>query len=111
MILLTAADKAKLLKQGEIQSSKKNKPVVKLFTPWGRATWLISEIDPLDETMLFGLCDLGMGEPELGWVSLEEIQSVKGPFGLKIERDRSFTPNKTLSEYASEARNEGRIVA
>ncbi len=110
MILFTAADKAKLLKQGAVQSSDV-KPVVKLFTPWGRATWLISEIDPEDNDQLFGLCDLGMGEPELGWVSLREIQSIRGPFSLKIERDRSFTPNKTISEYASEARLEGRIVA
>lgn len=111
MILFTAADKKKLLKQGAIQSSNINKPIVKLFTPWGRATWLISEIDPQDETMLFGLCDLGMGEPELGWVSLKEIQSSKGPFGLKVERDRSFTPNKTLAEYADVARCAGKIVA
>ena len=112
MILFTAADKKKLLKQGAaIQSSNINKPVVKLFTPWGRSTWLISEIDPQDETMLYGLCDHGMGAPELGWVSLREIQSVKGPFGLKIERDRSFTPNKTLAEYADIARWAGQIVA
>jgi len=110
MMLFTAADRAKLLKQGAAQS-KDNKPVVKLFTPWGNATWLISEIDPQDPDQLFGLCDLGMGCPELGWLSLSEIQSVKGPFGLKIERDLHWSAKKTLVEYADEAREAGRIKA
>lgn len=36
-------------------------PVVKLFTPDGGATWLLSETDPDDPDICFGLCDLGMG--------------------------------------------------
>ena len=86
------------------------KPVVKLFNPCGAATWLLTELDDDGDT-LFGLCDLGMGSPELGSVSLSELSSVKGPLGLGIERDRWFTPDKTLSEYADEARRSGRIVA
>ena len=60
-------------------------PVVKLFTPdAGRrtpdagATWLLTEIDPDDHDHAFGLCDLGMGMPELGWVSLQELATVRG---------------------------------
>lgn len=87
-----------------------HKPVLKLFNPWGSATWLITEMLPDGDT-LFGLCDLGMGEPELGYVSLAEIQSVRGPLGLGIERDIYFKADKTLSEYADEARKVGRIVA
>ena len=41
--------------------------VVKLFTPDGSATWFISEMDPDDPDHLFGLCDLGLGSPELGY--------------------------------------------
>ena len=44
------------------------KPVVKLFTPDAQCTWLLTELDP-DGGLAFGLCDLGMGEPELGYVS------------------------------------------
>jgi hypothetical protein len=73
-------------------------PVVKLFCPWGGATWLLSELDPDDTDIAFGLCDLGMGFPELGNVRLSEIQSVSGPGGLRIERDRHFTPKMTLDE-------------
>lgn len=36
-------------------------PVVKLFTPDGGATWLLTELDPDDPDIAFGLCDLGMG--------------------------------------------------
>ena len=46
------------------------RPVVKLFTPDGAATWLLTEIDPAYQDIVFGLCDLGMGCPELGSVSL-----------------------------------------
>ncbi|MBO9443919.1 DUF2958 domain-containing protein [Phaeobacter italicus] len=31
-------------------------PVVKLFTPDGGATWLLSETDPEDADIAFGLC-------------------------------------------------------
>ena len=85
-----------------------DKPYLKLFSPTGSATWLITEI--VDEDTLFGLCDLGMGFPELGYVSLQELESVELPFGLKIERDMYFTPDKTLKEYASVAREHSRIV-
>ena len=66
--------------------------VVKLFTPDGPATWLISEMDPDDPDRLFGLCDLGLGSPELGYVSLAELTTLRGPLGLPVERDEHFIP-------------------
>lgn len=86
-------------------------PVVKLFTPDAGATWLLSEIDPEDEDRAFGLCDLGLGCPELGYVSLEELASVRERLGLPVERDLHFQGDKRLSAYAREARLAGRIVA
>ena len=53
-------------------------PVVKLFTPDAGATWLLTEIDPDDHDHAFGLCDLGLGMPEIGWVSLGELATVRG---------------------------------
>src|SRR6202051_2856997 len=50
------------------------KPVVKLFTPDAQCTWLLPELDP-DHELAFGLCDLGMGEPEIGYVSLTELRN------------------------------------
>jgi Protein of unknown function (DUF2958) len=86
-------------------------PVVKLFTPDARATWLLTEVDLDDEDRCFGLCDLGLGYPELGYVSLRELQSVRGGLGLSVERDLHFVATKPLSAYAKEARLAERIVA
>lgn len=66
-------------------------PVVKLFTPDAGATWLLTEIDPDDEDHAFGLCDLGLGFPELGYVSLAELTIVRGRLGLLVELDLHFT--------------------
>jgi hypothetical protein len=86
-------------------------PVVKLFTPDAGATWLLTEIDPENPDIAFGLCDLGFGSPELGLVSLTELSDVRGRLGLPIERDRHFEATQTLSAYAETARKAGRIVA
>lgn len=86
-------------------------PVVKLFTPDGAATWLLSELDPDDTDIAFGLCNLGFGTPELGCVRISELKSVRGRLGLAVERDRSFRADKTLSEYADQARLTGHLSA
>jgi len=85
-------------------------PVVKLFNPVGAGTWLISESDTQDPDILFGLCDLGVGCPELGSVRASELSSYRGPLGLGIERDRHFCPEHALSWYADQARDKGHIT-
>ena len=107
--LLTVADRVELLVNG-LNSGVDHQPVVKLFTPDGLATWLITESDPDDPDRLFGLCDLGFGAPELGYVSLEEILTVRGHLGLSVERDAHFAASKPLSAYAEDAHRRGRIV-
>lgn len=84
-------------------------PVVKLFDPCGAATWLISAIEPDDEDILFGLCDLGLGFPELGSVRLSELESVRGRLGLGIERDLYFEGKYPLLVYA-EAASAGEVI-
>ena len=86
-------------------------PVVKLFTPDAGATWLLTEIDPDDDDHAFGLCDLGLGFPELGYVSLAELATLRGRLGLPVERDLHFKADKAIGAYAREARMSGRIVA
>ena len=118
MTLITKALTERLLANGRAQRAaiKKGdealdfKPVVKLFTPDAQCTWLLTELDP-DGGLAFGLCDLGVGEPELGYVSLVELQSARGRLGLGIERDLHFEADKTISAYADEARIQRRIVA
>lgn len=84
-------------------------PVLKIFNPTGAATWLFVDMDEDGDT-LFGLSDLGMGEPELGYASLMEMQRVRVRFGLALERDIHFTTDKPLSAWTAAARRERRIV-
>ena len=86
-----------------------NKPYLKLFNPLGNARWLITEYYP-ETGILYGLCDLGFGSPEIGSVSIEELEETHVGLGLGIERDILWSPEKTLTEYANEAREAGRIV-
>ncbi len=79
----------------EDKKPEETKVPLKLFNPVGRGTWYITEYSP-EEDMGFGWCDLG--EPELGYVSLAELRSVKLRFGLTIERDAHWDPNTTLAQ-------------
>ncbi|MCT6839326.1 MAG: DUF2958 domain-containing protein [Bifidobacteriales bacterium] len=114
-MLLTAALKEKLLRNGLLSSSglrSDHAPVVKIFSPEGAATWLLTEIDPLNPDVAFGLCDLGHGCPELGYVSIAELSAARTPrLRLLLERDKLFTATKSISAYAAEARAAGRIKA
>jgi hypothetical protein len=112
--IITAEQRAQMLANGARSAAGEDIdpfPIVKLFTPDASATWLLTELDPEDPDIAFGLCDLGMGFPELGSVSLSEITSVRGPFGLPIERDLHFKADRPLSRYADDARRAGGIRA
>ena len=113
MQLLTDEIRATLLVNGKRTEAGEEidpLPVVKLFNPTGAATWLLTELDPTEPDRAFGLCDLGFGEPELGYVSISEIESVRGSLGLPMERDLFFRPDKPLSHYTEIAQRERRIV-
>ncbi len=117
--LLPPDIKARLLENGRCNAERIAKdgntidfhPVVKLFTPDAGCTWLLTEIDPENNDLAFGLCDLGMGCPEIGSVSLAEIAALRGKLGLPVERDLHFEATKSLAAYADEARLLGRIKA
>lgn len=85
---------------------------IKFFCPWSSWTWWASEAEASfgdgtacdlkdigdrqpEDIIFFGLVD-GL-EQELGYFSLNELESVTGPGGLKIERDMYFKPC-TLAE-------------
>jgi len=86
-------------------------PVVKLFTPDGGATWLLSEIEPDDPDIAFGLCDLGLGFPELGSVRISVLLAHRGRLGLPIERDLHFKADASISTYAHRAQVAGGTIA
>lgn len=111
MKLFTKQQEQKLLENGSPeQSGLDHIPVVKLFLPGSGCTWLLTELDPECPDIAFGLCDLGMGFPELGNVSLSEITSVKNKFGLSVERDLYFEAKYPISVYARAARVYSSIV-
>jgi len=65
--------------------------IVKFFDPTSNWTWYATEYSPEDKTF-FGY--VSGFDNEMGYFSLEELQSVKGRFGLGIERDLHFTDKK-----------------
>ena len=112
--LIPAAQRAELLVNGARSARGEDidpPPVVKLFTPDAGATWLLTKLDPAGPDRAFGLCDLGLGCPELGWVSLAELATVRGRLGLPVERDLAFVPDRPLSAYAEAAQSKGLITA
>lgn len=106
MQLITDDIRARLLANGARTAAGEDldpPPLVKLFTPDAGATWLLTELDPEEPDIAFGLCDHGVGCPELGTVRLSEIAEVRGAIGLPVERDLFFEANRTLSRYTADA--------
>lgn len=113
MILITEDDRETLVRNGEAAAHGDGFdpiPVVKIFVPDGPATWLLSELDPSDPDVAFGLADLGQGAPELGKILISEISKIRGSAGLPPERDRFFRADAPLSVYASAAMAAGAII-
>ena len=112
MMLLTKSIRSSLIENNKLQIEHEGEldlyPVVKLFGGSG-CTWLLTT---LDGDIAFGLCDLGLGCPELGYVSMTEIETQKfPPFGLPAERDMHWEADAPLSAYYKTARDHSRIVA
>lgn len=60
--------------------------------------------DPSDPDYLWGVVDLGYG-PEMGSISLSELKSVRGSFGLGLERDMYFDDKITVKELYEKLNN------
>jgi hypothetical protein len=93
MQLLTEDLKARLpplyAQEGEAE------PIVhaKFFMPGTRWTWWILEGEPRDDDFLFFGFVQGL-ENEFGYCCLSELESVRNPLGLSVERDLTFTPGR-----------------
>jgi hypothetical protein len=105
MDLLNDELRNKLLENGHPDNRDKDHfPVVKFFMEDAQARWLLTELDPDDQDIAFGLCDLGLGFPELGYVLLTELASIGGKLGLPVIRDKQFEAKYPISVYARAAR-------
>ena len=94
MMLLTQKIKKRLPKLYETENVPLEEKLVhaKLFTPDSNWTWFIIEGEEQEDGdfLLFAwVCGL---EREFGYVSLRELESVRGPLGLPVERDIFFKP-------------------
>lgn len=74
---------------------------VKFFSPDSGWTWYAIEFD--GEDIFFGYVE-GL-EKEFGYFSLKELEGIRGPWGLRIERDLYFRPTPIR-----EIREEGEAV-
>lgn len=93
MKLLTKEILKKLPAIGTTEKQADPLAQVKFFNPMGAGTWYATEFDGKD--LFFGKAIIH--ESELGYFSLSELQTLRLPLGMKIERDLYFDP-KPLSE-------------
>tara|TARA_R110002020_G_scaffold182696_3_gene378376 strand:- start:1352 stop:1708 length:357 start_codon:yes stop_codon:yes gene_type:complete len=91
--LLTKEIIAKLEKRGTgNENYKDDDPIItKFFNPTGAGTWYVMEGEqqPDGDWLFFGYVDLL--STEWGYFSLNELESVRLPLGLGIERDINFS--------------------
>ncbi len=88
-----------------------HEPVVKLYSKYGKPIWLLSELDPKNG-IAFGICDLGQGKPEYGYVSIPHLESIKHA-KLRvpmIEIDQNFQGKYPLAVYMKAALTNMRIT-
>ena len=102
VILVTKELENKFAKVGSQQELADPIVIAKFFNPMGRGYWFATEYDPT-ERMFYGYVSLfGDYNDEWGPFSLDELESVELPLGMKIERDRHFsaTPSsEIIAEY------------
>ncbi|MBI1307073.1 MAG: DUF2958 domain-containing protein [Bacteroidetes bacterium] len=111
MKLITEELKEQFKQWGDQSQIKDPMILAKFFDPCGSATWWISQYDP-QTNIAYGYVT-GLVCDEWGSVSIEELEAIKRPFGLRIERDLYFTPgsiSKVCPGYHKEQSTEDRTI-
>lgn len=109
MNLISSELRARLLENGARSTSDESHdpfPVVRLHTPHARASWLLTELDPDDPDLAYGLCDLGLGAPKLDHVRLSRLVELAGD---AVVCDTAFVARQPLGAYLRDARAAGAI--
>lgn len=90
--LLTKSDLSRIPKLYETEDMELEDRIIhaKFFTPWSSWTWYVIEFDGINQC--FGY--VKGHDSEFGYFSLRELDSLEGPFGLKVERDIHFEPTQ-----------------
>lgn len=107
--LISSELHARLLANGERSAREQDHdpmPVVKLLAPGANAMWLLTELDPDDPDLAYGVCDLGLGTPKLEYVRLSELAALPGQ---SVQCDTAFVADRPLSAYLRDAQALGSI--
>lgn len=89
MKLITEGLRKSLPKLYSTEDQKDKLLRLKFFTPWTYWAWYLAEYDP-DQRLAFGW--VRGFEDEWGYFSMDELENLRGPCGLKVERDLNFEP-------------------
>lgn len=105
MKLITKEIERRLPKLGSTEQvpMEKKKVICKFFAPWGRWSWYVTEGErqPSGDILFFGYV---VGQySEWGYFSLKELQSIRGMFGLGIERDMYLPKNMVIGDIQTGA--------
>lgn len=112
-LLVTDEQRAQLLANGHARAADAQTdlwPVVRLFTPDAHATWLLAALNPADSDTAWGVCDVGIGMPELGTIKLSDLATIVGPQRIPVRRDLHFHAVRPMSEYLRLAQANGSIT-
>lgn len=78
---------------------------VRLFTPGAAATWLVCAVERRAGRLIgFGWAEVVPGAGECGTFDLDEIATLRGRFGLGVERDRYYQPRPLSDAIRKEIR-------
>lgn len=97
MKLLTKEILKKFEKQGKLKGGDQY-VLVKFFCPWNQWRWYATEYNP-KARLFFGWVSGDF--PELGYFSLDELERINGPLGMKIERDKYWDDRTKLSQVTN----------
>ena len=106
MKLLTKELRECFSRVGSQEEVKDPLVIAKFFNPTGAGTWFATEYNPESKNFFGYVSIFGDWNDEWGYFSLVELESLKGPFGLGIERDIYFNskPFSQINEI-----NKGKI--
>lgn len=98
---------AELVNRSGGEETRDHVPVCLITIEGTGIAWALTEADPEYPDRLFGLCDLGMGFPEIGYVSLWELTRTLKQVPLKVDTETLTQP---LSFYQRMAQVRGGLV-
>lgn len=96
--LMTPELEARFAEIGSQENSENPIVVAKYFNPVGQGTWYATEYDPITKIFFGYVSIFGDWNDEWGTFALSDLEDLKLPLGMKIERDL-YCGEKTINEH------------